>query len=79
MVYLDRVDLAWFGEFPSGMPEPRCGGLEGLRGQFHPLTVPPGTVVPAPPASRALSQAWKRYLSDPLGPGEVCGTSVLGK
>lgn len=78
MVHLDIVNLAWLGPFPLGMPDPHCG-LEGPRGQFHPLTVPPGAAMPAPPASRALSQAWKQPLTDPLGPSEVGDSRSLGK
>lgn len=78
MGHLDTVGLAWSGAFPLGMPEPRCG-LEGPRGQFHPLTVPPGTVLPAPPSSRAGSQAWRQPLHDPRSPKEVGGSSSLGK
>lgn len=78
MGHLDTVGLAWSGAFPLGMPEPRCG-LEGPRGQFHPPIIPPGTVMPAPPAPRARSQAWRQPLRDPQSSKEVGGSSSLGK
>lgn len=78
MGHLDTVAFAWSGASPLGVPEPRCG-LEGPSGQFQPLTVPPASGMPAPPASRARSQAWRQPLRDPLGPKEVGGSSSLGK
>lgn len=73
-VHLDTVVLAWFGT----MCQNQVVAWGGPRGQFYLLTVSRGIVTSALPTSRALNQAWKQSLNDPLGPNEVGGTSSLG-